>query len=217
MRQIRGRLASTFHSRAVPSLPAVARVLPSGLNATAATAPVWPVRTAAGVAGGRAAYRSRRPRTADPRGRHPHTADQPGGRPAGLRPERGVGSRRGGVHEPESLRVSRLFLVRRGQAQGFDPRHTPHAQHGTQVDGVQGTAHHQVQIHDGAGGTGALRAIDSDQSVLSLVTLTAAPRFGAAVLASSPARSRSPLSATTMLTADPVVGSRRRVAPTTGY
>jgi len=55
------------------------------------------------------------------------------------------------------------------------------------------------------------------QSALSLVTSTAAPRFGAALLASSPARSRSTPSATTMLTADPDTASRRRVAPTTGY
>jgi hypothetical protein len=44
--QIRWIAWSTFisHSRAVCSLLAVARVRPSGLNTTAVTASVWPVR-----------------------------------------------------------------------------------------------------------------------------------------------------------------------------
>lgn len=57
----------------------------------------------------------------------------------------------------------------------------------------------------------------ADQWPLSLVTLTAAPRFGAALLASSSAWSRSAFCATTMLTADPDTASRRTPAPATGY
>ena len=37
------RPVATSHSRTVPSSPPLARVLPSGLNATAMTEPVWPV------------------------------------------------------------------------------------------------------------------------------------------------------------------------------
>ena len=38
------RWVATSHSRTVPSTLALARVLPSGLNATEVTEPVWPVR-----------------------------------------------------------------------------------------------------------------------------------------------------------------------------
>ena len=38
------RRVATSHNRTVPSPLPVARVLPSGLNATESTAPVWPVR-----------------------------------------------------------------------------------------------------------------------------------------------------------------------------
>ena len=39
-----GRPVATSHSRTVPSSLPLARVLPSGLNATESTGPVWPVR-----------------------------------------------------------------------------------------------------------------------------------------------------------------------------
>jgi hypothetical protein len=58
---------------------------------------------------------------------------------------------------PRAGGQSGSFLVRRGQASGFDsPPHTACPARRT-GDGARGTGHHQVQIHDGEGGQGALR------------------------------------------------------------
>src|SRR5215216_5322547 len=94
-----------------------------------------------------------------------HSADELGGRPTGLKAKCGAGSRRGGVHKPESRRESGSLLVRRGQAQGFDsPAYIARpAQH--TGDGAWGTAHYRVQIHDDEGGTGAFRTHSGSSSI----------------------------------------------------
>ncbi len=98
MLQIRAATRSTLvsHSRAVVSPLAVARVCPSGLNATKKTALVWPVRVASAV-GWRGSLRSHNRAVPESARREGVEGEQVGGQqPGGLgvreAPPPGVGS-----------------------------------------------------------------------------------------------------------------------------